>query len=76
MTVDAPQDVRVDAARLAAQVLAGSGADVHRVSTLFWAFVMMMSPQPIVPVTVATPGANNVLAFAPAPGDKPAGDAA
>ena len=48
------QDIlRVEAARMAAQVLAGSGADPQRSLALFYAFFAALS----VPITLGTEGA-------------------
>lgn len=78
MSIDAQQSTRIDAARLTAQVLAGSGADPQRVSALFWVFVAMMSPTMIPAVAAASiPSINdgNVLGFPGAAGMKPPSDA-
>ncbi len=50
-----PQAVRVEAARMTAQVLAGSGADIKTVLTMMWSFEeFILRGRPVAP-------ANNVV---------------
>jgi len=44
LMTDQFQAVRIEAARMTAQVLAGSGAEPERAAKLFWFFVAVMMP--------------------------------
>lgn len=61
------QLLRVEAARMTAQVLQGSGADPERTTILFWHFMGMMIPQQVHP---AEPPAANRPNLTPIDGGK------